>query len=466
MKKIRILLTALLTGLCLLLIACGSASPGGTASDVPADGDPEKLANEIVNTWSQSMQSLVALLEGRPEASAVRDRVEQMKEDAIQELVALGLQREALSDTDKATVDSLEWSGMQTSGRACRGTQATTLSGATTQASTWSSPISWQVSTLSPSIPTSSSSPSSSQRKPLVWESTGVKTQEPADSPRYVVTFEPAGRREEAGHDEDLMTIAWRAGVEIESSCGGKGSCGKCRVRVQSGPVTPPTQTELRLLSAESLAAGLRLACQTRLLGDARVHVPEESRRDSQVGAKHARERARALDPAVRTYVIDPPASAGAGETGAAREPGTVADLTAALAQQHGLTGLTVESTAAEAWAHLTSGPPAALVAVVWQGRAAAEGAAPTATDAAGAATPTAPGAPGGAVLDVRPASAPGRVPGLALDVGTTTIAAYLADLTTGEIIATEAALNPQVAYGDDIIARLQYAAHHAHRGR
>ena len=51
---------------------------------------------------------------------------------------------------------------------------------------------------------------------------------------------------------------------------------------------------------------------------------------------------------------------------------------------------------------------------------------------------------------------------GLALDVGTTTIAAYLADLTTGNILATESALNPQVTYGDDIIARLQYAAHHA----
>jgi uncharacterized 2Fe-2S/4Fe-4S cluster protein (DUF4445 family) len=50
---------------------------------------------------------------------------------------------------------------------------------------------------------------------------------------------------------------------------------------------------------------------------------------------------------------------------------------------------------------------------------------------------------------------------GLALDVGTTTIAAYLADLTTGEVLASRSALNPQATFGDDIISRMQYAAHH-----
>jgi uncharacterized 2Fe-2S/4Fe-4S cluster protein (DUF4445 family) len=194
--------------------------------------------------------------------------------------------------------------------------------------------------------------------------------------------------------------------VDIETSCGSKGTCGKCRVRVDAtggsaapgaqaeSPVSPLTDSERRLLGPERLDAGLRLACQTRVQADVRVFVPEESRRTGLAGTKEARQRERLLDPAVRVRAVE----------------------------QQGLKGL----------------------AVVWRGRA------------DGPET----------VLDVRPADNPGRVLGLALDVGTTTIAAYLADLTTGEVLATESALNPQVAYGDDIIARLQYAAHHAGGGR
>jgi uncharacterized 2Fe-2S/4Fe-4S cluster protein (DUF4445 family) len=193
--------------------------------------------------------------------------------------------------------------------------------------------------------------------------------------------------------------------VDIETSCGSKGTCGKCRVRVDSAggsaapapqaasPVSPVTDSERRLLGAERLDAGLRLACQARVQGDVRVFVPEESRRTGLAGTKEARQRERPLDPAVRVRADE---------------------------AQSGLT------------------------AVVWRGSA--DG------------TET--------VLDMRPVDDPGRILGLALDVGTTTIAAYLADLTTGEVIATESALNPQVAYGDDIIARLHYAAHHADGGR
>jgi uncharacterized 2Fe-2S/4Fe-4S cluster protein (DUF4445 family) len=263
----------------------------------------------------------------------------------------------------------------------------------------------------------------------------------------FSAAFQPSGRREPASAGEDLLTVARRAGVEIETSCGGKGTCGKCRVRVETasaaGPagahdaaVSPPTDTELRLLGAELLSGGLRLACQTRVQGEVRVFVPEESRRDTRAGTKEARQRARELNPAVRKYAVT--LSKAGGLTAAAR-------LLAALAEQHALQGLAMEPGATEALARLDDNSQARLVAVVWKGADA---------DAAGA------------VLDVRPATDPGRVLGLAVDVGTTTIAAYLADLTTGEILTTESALNPQVAYGDDIIARLQYAAHHSEGGR
>jgi uncharacterized 2Fe-2S/4Fe-4S cluster protein (DUF4445 family) len=216
------------------------------------------------------------------------------------------------------------------------------------------------------------------------------------------------------------------------------------------GVVSPPMETETRLLGADLLDTGLRLACQARVQGDARVFVPEESRRSAQVVAKEARERVRQLDPAVRTYDLDLPLSL-------PREPAAAAALLlSALAEQRGLTGLECEPEASQTLAaraaQAADGRQAEgrgssqtpLTAIVWRGRA----------------STTADGATGGTVLDVRPAARSGRVLGLALDVGTTTIAAYLADLTTGEILATESALNPQVAFGDDIISRMQHAAH------
>jgi uncharacterized 2Fe-2S/4Fe-4S cluster protein (DUF4445 family) len=66
----------------------------------------------------------------------------------------------------------------------------------------------------------------------------------------------------------------------------------------------------------------------------------------------------------------------------------------------------------------------------------------------------------GETVIDIRPATEHHRVLGLAVDVGTTTIAAYLTDLDSGEVVATESAMNPQVAFGDDVIARLYRVAH------
>jgi uncharacterized 2Fe-2S/4Fe-4S cluster protein (DUF4445 family) len=271
----------------------------------------------------------------------------------------------------------------------------------------------------------------------------------------HSVTFEPSGHRAAAAAGDDLLTVARRAGVDIETSCGGKGTCGKCRVRVQvaggsaapagegESPASPLTETERRLLDLEALDAGLRLACQTRVHGDALVFVPEESRRASQVAHKETRQRTRRLEPAVRTYTVTLPV--GRSARGAAAHGSASGLLSTALATQHHLHGLTIEPAAAEKLSRLVSESPVDLTAVVWR-----------------------PGADGatGAVLDVWPSARAGRVLGLAVDVGTTTIAAYLADLATGEVIATESALNPQVAYGDDIIARLQYAAHHAGGGR
>jgi uncharacterized 2Fe-2S/4Fe-4S cluster protein (DUF4445 family) len=196
--------------------------------------------------------------------------------------------------------------------------------------------------------------------------------------------------------------------------------------------VSALTSVEERALTPEDLAAGTRLACQARVAGDVRIFVPEESRRTRQVVRKEAGERTVPLDPAVKRYhvVLEPPTLA---------DPVADAErLLAALEREHGVAGLTFDLEVLQTLPGIARRAKWDLVAFVWQVGTAA-----------------------GTVVDARPGTDPGRVLGLAVDVGTTTIAAYLTDLESGEVLATESAMNPQVAFGDDVIARLHHAIQH-----
>jgi uncharacterized 2Fe-2S/4Fe-4S cluster protein (DUF4445 family) len=171
----------------------------------------------------------------------------------------------------------------------------------------------------------------------------------------------------------------------------------------------------------------MRLACQTGVAGDVKVFVPEQSRRSRQVVRKEAGERTVPLDPAVKAYqvTLQMPTLQDA-----------VADaerLLAGLEQQHGLRDLGFDFPVLQTLPDVCRKAAWNLMAVVWQGRT---------------------------IIAVRAAKEPRPLLGLAVDVGTTTIAAYLTDLETGEVVATESAMNPQVAFGDDLIARLHYVAH------
>ncbi|MFH1834511.1 MAG: ASKHA domain-containing protein, partial [bacterium] len=248
-------------------------------------------------------------------------------------------------------------------------------------------------------------------------------------APGYTVAFQPSGRRGVAAPEKDLLSVARDLGVEIESVCGGKGTCGKCRVHIESaaGTASAPTAVESRILGPEAITAGMRLACQTQALGDVRVFVPEESRRTAPVVRKEAGDRSGPLDPAVKSYrvVLEPPTL---------EDPLADAErLLSALERQHGRAGLGFDLEVLQTLPGIARDADWDLTVLVWRDES---------------------------VMDVRTGPGRHRLLGLALDVGTTTIAAYLTDLVSGEVLATESAMNPQVAFGDDVIARLYYVAH------
>ena len=90
------------------------------------------------------------------------------------------------------------------------------------------------------------------------------------------VTFEPEGKTAHVLKGSLVLEAAARAGIIVETPCGGRATCGKCRVVVQDG-CSEPSEAERRLLSADDLAEGVRLACQTKVVGDTIVTVPVAS---------------------------------------------------------------------------------------------------------------------------------------------------------------------------------------------
>jgi len=245
----------------------------------------------------------------------------------------------------------------------------------------------------------------------------------------------PSGQRGQVALGSNLLEAARQLGVELESICAGRQTCGKCQVIVESGAfakhgitsaeghLSPVGEAE-RACCREQGIEGRRLACAARILGDLVLSVPEESQARKQIVAKAATERVIEVDPAVRqVYVEVAPAGLEDGRSDWSR-------LRLALLEQWGLTDLEIDLTALRALQPALRQGRQALTVSLWHDRV---------------------------VLRVQPGYAE-RVCGLAIDVGSTTVVVHLCDLRTGAVLSTQSAMNPQVRYGEDLMSRVSYA--------
>ena len=252
----------------------------------------------------------------------------------------------------------------------------------------------------------------------------------------------PSGRRGQARVGESVLNAARQLGVEIESICGGRLTCAKCKVRVEEGDfskhgilssaahITPPGDKELSLLArtgGNGKPTGepdCRLACTALIQGDVLIYVPEESRAQKQVIRKAATERAIDVAPAVRQVYVEVDQA----ELGEHR--GDWGRLQDALATQWGLTGLSIDLMALRRLQPALRKGNWAVTVTLWHDRE---------------------------VIDVQSGYKEG-IYGLAVDIGSTTVAGHLCDLRTGAVLATESMMNPQVTYGEDLMSRVSYA--------
>jgi uncharacterized 2Fe-2S/4Fe-4S cluster protein (DUF4445 family) len=238
----------------------------------------------------------------------------------------------------------------------------------------------------------------------------------------FHIEFQPLGRRDRFPAGQSILEYARQAGIDLVSLCGGAGTCGKCKVQIVSGEVSEPTQKEKEALTAEEIAQGYRLACQTYAQTDLVLNVPAESMSAPQRLQVEGLETPIAPDPTIQAYDVSLP-------------PPSLSDLRGdderlleALEQQHGVVCKSIDEEVVR-----TFSP--ALRSLTWEASA-------TVRDAEVIAV----GRVGGHSL------------GMAVDLGTTKVAGYLVDLETARTLSAKGVMNPQISYGEDVIARMARA--------
>jgi uncharacterized 2Fe-2S/4Fe-4S cluster protein (DUF4445 family) len=245
----------------------------------------------------------------------------------------------------------------------------------------------------------------------------------------------PSGKRGRFPMGTPVLQAARSLGVDIDSVCGGRGICGRCQIEVSEGEfaklgvrskignLSPFGDVERRYADRRGLKASRRLSCSTLLLGDVVIDVPPDSQVHKQVVRKRAEMRAIELDPVVRLHYVE------VIEPNMHDPSGDLRRLMQALEAQWGLTGLDCDLRVIQ---HLQK----ALRAGNW--------------------TVTVAVHHGRQITAVWPGFHD-RAYGLAVDVGSTTIAGHLCDLSTGEVVASAGIMNPQIRFGEDLMSRVSY---------
>lgn len=252
----------------------------------------------------------------------------------------------------------------------------------------------------------------------------------PNQPQNFIVDLEPIGRRVEVTPGTNLLEAAQKAGIDLVASCGGVGICGTCRVRIAQGQVTPVTLTEEESLGSEQIQAGYRLACQAEPLSDVRLDIPAESLTAAQQMQVEGREGTVTLAPAVVAVDL-------------ALEQPRLDDLRSDLARVD-------EELARQGYGpvrgslQLTGSLSHFLRGSGWKARLAIR-----------------PESGYSHLVAVLPQGAP--LVGLAMDLGSTKLALYLVDLRSGATLARSGVMNPQIAYGEDVVSRIAFANKAAH---
>jgi len=258
----------------------------------------------------------------------------------------------------------------------------------------------------------------------------------PIDATDAKVVFTPSGRRGRFPLGTPILEAARSLGVDIDSVCGGRAICGRCQILCSEGDfakhgiqssashLSEFTKTEERWERVKKVSlSGRRLSCQTRLQGDVVIDVPPDSQVHRQVVRKGVDLLDIELNPLVRLYYVE------VQEPDMHTPSGDLQRLYAALEYEWHLSDLTTETCILSSLQQvLRKGDWKVTVAVADTNR----------------------------VIAVWPGFREQTL-GVAVDIGSTTIAAHLCDLMTGDVLSSNGTMNPQIRFGEDLMSRVSY---------
>ena len=275
---------------------------------------------------------------------------------------------------------------------------------------------------------------------------------------KHNIILQPSGRRGQADEGTSVRSAARELGVEIESICAENATCGKCMILVEAGRFEKyniessrenlsPVGTEERaylerrpkLLKDKGWEIGqVRLSCQAKICGDVLINVPEESRGNKQIVRKSARDREIEVKPSIRKYLVS--MSPTTLERPIADWERLAKGLGTSMALVRGGESklprwyeLTIDYQCLRALSSTLRDAKWSVTVSVWNDKE---------------------------VIQVQPGYHEDSY-GAAVDIGSTTVALYLSNLRTGELLAAESEMNPQIVYGEDVMSRIQYTIEH-----
>ncbi len=253
------------------------------------------------------------------------------------------------------------------------------------------------------------------------------------------IIFQPSGRRGEVKKGVTIIEASRQLGVDIESLCGEKKVCGKCKIRIEEGFFEKyGVQSskdhagkwlieEEKFINRGQREAGYRLGCCARVEGDLLVFVPEESRAGKQVVSKAARDIHIEWNPAVKYYYIE------LSEPTFKDPKGDLERILDHLNTKYSLSDLDIDYLTLKTIPNRVREGKWKITVAVWMDRE---------------------------IIRVLPGKRENYY-GLAVDVGTTTVAAYLCNIATMEVLDTVSMMNPQCKYGEDVMSRITYHMMH-----
>ncbi|MEO0485647.1 MAG: ASKHA domain-containing protein [Pseudomonadota bacterium] len=257
-----------------------------------------------------------------------------------------------------------------------------------------------------------------------------------------LVVFTPSGKRGRFPAGTPILTAARQLGVDLDSVCGGRGICAKCQVQPMAGEfpkhgvtvsedaMSPWNLVEERYKQKRGMLDGRRLGCQVTVQSDVVVDVPADSQVHKQVVRKRAEVRDITLNPAVRLYYVE------VAEPDMHDPSGDLERLVAALKDQWDIEGVHADL-------HILQSLQPVLRKGGWKVTCAIH-------------LGDAENSP--RIMQLWPGYYEGAIYGVAVDLGSTTIAAHLCDLATGDVLASSGLMNPQIRFGEDLMSRVSYA--------